>query len=193
METSKVCEIMSIVEVVPYNPAWPEMFAEASLKIKDALGENCITVHHIGSTSIPGIPAKPIIDMIPVVKDICAVDGVATARMESLGYGARGELGMLFRRYFSNHIHHVHVWEGGSDEITRNLLFRDYLRMHPDALRDYADLKLKLAKQFPNDRYSYTMSKDAFIRGIGSKAGFRGFRIVKSLTDCEWDSTKTFR
>src|SRR5436190_21363500 len=88
------------IEVVPYNPAWPQLFEEEAAKIKQALGENCIAVHHIGSTAVPGLSTKPILDMSPVVLDIMRVDQ-ATPSMRSLGYEAKGEFGMLFRRFFT--------------------------------------------------------------------------------------------
>ena len=109
------------IEVVPYSPEWPEMFASEAELIKQALGNNCITIHHIGSTSVPGLSAKPIIDILPVVRDIQEVDK-ATKAMESLGYEAKGEYGMAFRRYFQKgqnaRTHNVHVYRGNCK--TRN-------------------------------------------------------------------------
>ena len=87
------------VEVVSYNPEWPLMFEIESSLIKQALGSNCLAVHHIGSTSIPGLNAKPIIDILPVVKNILDVDA-STEAMEKLGYDVKGEYGIAFRRYF---------------------------------------------------------------------------------------------
>jgi len=83
------------IEVVEYDPSWPELFEVEAERIKQALGHNCIRIHHIGSTSIPGLSAKPVIDMLPVVRDIQEVDK-ATKAMESLGYEAKGEYGMAF-------------------------------------------------------------------------------------------------
>ncbi len=104
----------SNIEVVPYNANWPVMFEQESTLIQHALGTNCLIIHHIGSTSVPGLPAKPIIDILPVVKNILGVDKTTTA-MEGLGYQAKGEYGIVFRRFFQkgNNIrtHHVHVYE----------------------------------------------------------------------------------
>ena len=180
----------STVEVVPYNPQWPEMFLEEAAKIRAALGENCVTIHHIGSTSIPGLSAKPIIDMVPVVKDILKVDA---ASLESLGYGGRGELGMLFRRYFSNQVCHVHIWEEGNPEIDKHLIFRDYLVENPGELKRYETLKLSLAETFRQDRTSYTLSKDNLIKEMLQKAGFQGMTMVQALTDTEWAAVKHMR
>jgi len=102
------------VKVVPYDPRWPEIFRAESIQIEQALGNNCSAIHHIGSTAIPGLSAKPIIDILPVVKDIVEVDA-ATKAMEGLGYEAKGENGMAFRRFFQKgkevRTHHVHVYE----------------------------------------------------------------------------------
>lgn len=178
------------VEVVPYNPLWPEMFAQEAAKIRQVLGENCVIIHHIGSTSIPGLAAKPIIDMVPVVKDILKVDSAA---LEQLGYGSRGELGMLFRRYFSNKALHLHIWEEGNPEIDKHLLFRNYLISHPNELKRYEALKLELAKSFKDDRASYTLSKDDLIKEMIQKAGFDGITMVQALTDREWAAVKHMR
>ncbi len=172
----------SAVEVVPYHARWPEMFAQEAARIRAALGENCVTIHHIGSTSAPGLSAKPIIDMVPVVKDILKVDA---ARLEKLGYEGRGELGMFFRRYFSNHVCHLHIWEEDSPEIDKRLIFRDYLIKNPDEARRYEALKLSLAQTFPKDRASYTVSKDNLIRELLQKAGFQGMTMVQAHLDRE--------
>ena len=95
----EVNQQLKLIEVVPYEPNWPMEFEQEAGQIKKALGDNCIEIHHIGSTSIPNLAAKPIIDMIPVVLDISKVDS-ANAAMQALGYEAKGEYGMLFRRYF---------------------------------------------------------------------------------------------
>ncbi|MBX9804736.1 MAG: GNAT family N-acetyltransferase [Alphaproteobacteria bacterium] len=178
------------VIVVPYNPQWPEIFAKEAKRIAEALGDNCVTIHHIGSTSIPGISAKPIIDMVPVVKDILKVNAAA---LVELGYEGRGELGMLFRRYFSNRACHLHIWEEGNPEIDKHLIFRDYLIKNPDALNAYEALKLSLAESFRDDRASYTLSKDDLVKEILHKAGFNGITMVQALTDREWDFVKRIR
>lgn len=180
----------STVEVVPCDPHWSEMFAQEAAKIQAALGKNCITLHHIGSTSVPGLSAKPIIDMVPVVKDILKVN---VAALENLGYGGRGELGMLFRRYFSNHVCHLHIWEEGHSEIDKHLTFRHYLTTNPGELKRYEALKLDLAQAFRHDRFSYTLSKDDLIKEMLRKAGFQGISMVQALTDREWAAVKHMR
>src|ERR1700691_4473702 len=89
----------SKIEVIRYDPNWPAMFEQEATLIHRALGTNCLAIHHIGSTSVPGLSAKPIIDILPVVKNILDVDK-ATKVMEGMGYEAKGEYGVSFRRLF---------------------------------------------------------------------------------------------
>jgi GrpB-like predicted nucleotidyltransferase (UPF0157 family) len=184
------------IEVVPYNLNWPEVFASEAELIKQALGNNCITIHHIGSTSVPGLSAKPIIDMLPVVKNIQEVDK-ATKAMESLGYEAKGEYGIAFRRYFQKgqnaRTHNVHVYQEGDPEISRYLKFRDWMRSHPNDAENYAKLKQELAAKFPDDILQYCNGKDPFVANIDAKNGFDGWRIVKALTDLEWSAVRNLR
>ncbi len=183
------------IEVIEYDPQWPVLFELEAERVKQALGCNCITVHHIGSTSIPGLSAKPIIDMLPVVRDIQEVDK-ATKAMECLGYEAKGEYGMAFRRYFQKggnvRTHHVHVYEEGDPEISRYLKFRDWMRSHPADAENYAKLKVELAEKFPHDILQYCNGKDAFVASIDAKDGFDGWRIVQALTDREWAAVRRF-
>ena len=180
---------MRIIEVVPYNPKWPQLFEEEAALIKKALGDNCIAIYHVGSTSVPGLSAKPIIDILPVVKDILEVD-YRTKAMENLGYVAKGENGMAFRRFFQKggtiKTHNVHVYEQGDPEIDRYLKFRDWMRSHPDDREAYAKLKKELAAKFPHDILSYCNGKDAFVASIDDKDGYQGWRMVQALTDREW-------
>ncbi|MBS3904405.1 MAG: GNAT family N-acetyltransferase [Simkania sp.] len=184
------------IEVVPYNPKWPEMFAEEAERIQHALGDNCIAIHHIGSTSIPGLSAKPIIDILPVVRDILAVDQ-AIKTMEALGYEAKGEYGIAFRRYFQKgreeRTHNVHVYEEGDPEASRYIKFRDWMRSHEEDAKSYAILKLELAAKFPRDILQYCSGKDAFVASIDAKDGFDGWRMVQALTDREWTAVQTLR
>lgn len=184
------------IEVVPYHSQWPEMFASEAELIKQALGKNCLAIHHIGSTSVPGLSAKPIIDILPVVRSIQEVDKAAKA-MESLGYEAKGEYGIAFRRYFHKgknaRTHNVHIYQEGDPEISRYLKFRDWMRSHPDDAENYAKLKEGLAVKFPNDILQYCNGKDAFVASIDEKDGFDGWRIVQALTDREWSAVRNLR
>jgi GrpB-like predicted nucleotidyltransferase (UPF0157 family)/Ser/Thr protein kinase RdoA (MazF antagonist) len=184
------------VEIKPYDPNWPSAFEIEAKRIKEALGHNCLAIHHIGSTSVPGLAAKPIIDMIPVVKDITEVDSYNVA-MEALGYKAMGEYGIPLRRYFQKGLerrtHNIHVFEQNNPEIDRHLKFRDWMRTHPDDMQAYAELKRNLAIRFKNDIFSYCLGKEDFVAAIDKKAGWLAFRFVKALTPREWQAAKHFR
>jgi GrpB-like predicted nucleotidyltransferase (UPF0157 family) len=160
------------VRVVSYDPAWSRQFQEEAQRLRAALGREVIYIHHIGSTAVPGLAAKPIIDILPVVRDIRAVDGL-NSNMEALGYEPMGEFGLPGRRYFrkgverrARHVrtHHVHAYAAGNPEIDRHLAFRDYLRAHPDVAGRYAALKQELALRFPYDIAAYMDGKDAFVK-----------------------------
>ena len=180
------------VEIKPYDPSWPNIFKAEAALIKEALGDNCIEIHHVGSTSVPGLAAKPVIDMIPVVRDIMLVDA-ANPKMAALGYEIKGEYGMLFRRYFKKIVANIHVYEQGSGEIDRCIKFRDWMCTHKADQDEYAQLKQALAEKYPHDILSYCFGKDAFVAAIDKKTGFSGLRVVKALTPTEWNSAKHFR
>jgi GrpB-like predicted nucleotidyltransferase (UPF0157 family) len=160
------------VEVVPHDPEWLRAFTRESPRILAALGENAIAVHHIGSTAIPKIYAKPVIDMLVEVQDIGQVDGHTTV-MEVLGYEAMGEFGIAGRRYFRKdneqgiRTHHVHIFEVNSPDVERHLAFRDYVIAHPEIARQYSDLKRELAKNLHwSDIEGYMDGKDEFIKKV---------------------------
>jgi GrpB-like predicted nucleotidyltransferase (UPF0157 family)/GNAT superfamily N-acetyltransferase len=185
-----------IIKVVSYDSEWLCMFEREAKLIKIALGNNCIDIHHIGSTSVPGLKAKPIIDILPVVKDILPVDQTVLA-MADLGYEAKGEYGIPFRRYFQKRSahsrHNVHIFEQGNPEIDRHLKFRNWMRLHVSDRDAYGKLKAELALKFSHDIMNYCLGKDAFIADIDTKTGFDGLRIVQALTDCEWKAVRHLR
>jgi GrpB-like predicted nucleotidyltransferase (UPF0157 family) len=120
------------IEVVPYNPEWPKMFEAEASAIKEALCDNCIAIHHVGSTSVPGLQAKPKIDIIAVVID----PATTISPLESIGIQYRGEYNIPLHYGFSRRGNvdvNLHVYAEGHSEIELNLLFRDYLRSHPEA------------------------------------------------------------
>ncbi len=166
---------MRKVEVVEHNREWRDLFQVESKSVAQALGQSIVAIHHIGSTSIPNIHAKPIIDLLIEVKDINKVDCKNLA-MEKIGYEALGEFGMVNRRYFRKdnslgiRTHHVHIFEANSAEIERHLAFRDYMIAHPAEAQQYSNLKRKLAQQYPRDIESYMDGKDEFIKNIDKKA-----------------------
>jgi GrpB-like predicted nucleotidyltransferase (UPF0157 family) len=163
------------VEVVPHNTNWYSVFEDESKQVAVALGKNMVAVYHIGSTAIPMIHAKPIIDILVAVEDIAKVDEQNTL-MQGLGYEVMGEFGIGGRRFFlkDNEVgmrtHHIHIFEVASDQIERHLRFRDYMRSHPEDAQRYSELKQKLAKQYPNDIERYMDGKDEFIKEIDRKA-----------------------
>jgi GrpB-like predicted nucleotidyltransferase (UPF0157 family) len=155
------------IEVVPYDPRWPEAFAVEAPRLKDAIGENVVAIHHVGSTAVPGLCAKPIIDILVEVNDIEAVDA-QNERMRQLGYEVRGEWGFSGRRYFvkregSRRTHHVHVYQTGHPEIESACAFRDYLRAHPAQAREYGCLKQRLAQQSRLAGQGYQEAKAGFV------------------------------
>jgi GrpB-like predicted nucleotidyltransferase (UPF0157 family) len=160
--------------VAPYNPDWPLQFRAEAAKIAAVFGPDLVSIHHIGSTAVPGLSAKPIIDMMPVVRDIAAVD-LFNPAMIRLGYQPKGENGISGRRYFvkgddASRTHHVHIYAPDNPEVKRHLDFRDYLIAHPVEAQEYAALKVELARQFPHDIESYMAGKDGFIKEIILKA-----------------------
>ncbi len=165
---------LRLVIVVGYDPAWPTLFETERTAIAKALGDTAIEIHHIGSTSVPGLAAKPIIDLMPVVRQI-PLDPVSVAAMEGIGYTYEGESGVRGRAYFDRlegvgEGVHVHCYVSSDPEIERHLRFRDYLRSHPEDARRYGELKRRLAAQYGTDRAGYTIAKTAFIREIEAAA-----------------------
>ncbi|MHA6252817.1 GrpB family protein [Oceanobacillus sp. CAU 1775] len=164
---------MRIVKVTSYNSEWPSQFEEEAAILREIFKENLIAIHHIGSTSVSGLQAKPIIDIMPVVNDISKVDQF-NEQMQIIDYEPMGEYGITGRKYFrkgkEERTHHVHVFQYGSYNILRHLAFRDYLRAHPNVRNSYGELKVKLATQFPNDMASYINGKDALVQEIEREA-----------------------
>lgn len=147
----------------PWEEAWAARYAEEAGKLQQVLGDQLTAIYHIGSTSVAAIGyAKPIIDIMPVVADIQRVEAYS-GRLAAIGYEARGENGIAGRRYFtkggSERTHHVHIVQEGSPEIYKHLVFRAYLRAHPDAARAYGELKVRLAAVFPHDVHHYQDGK----------------------------------
>ncbi len=166
---------MRKVEVVPHNPRWRDAFATEAKQLAAALGENVIAIHHIGSTAIPDIYAKPIIDVLVEVSDITEVDGQSSA-MESLGYEVMDEFGISGRRYFRKNnqegirTHHIHAFAVGSAEVARHLAFRDYMIAHPEDAQRYSELKRKLAEAHAQNADAYIDGKDGFIKEMDRRA-----------------------
>jgi GrpB-like predicted nucleotidyltransferase (UPF0157 family) len=135
---------MKIIEVVPYDPNWPHIYEKEAALIRQALGGNCLAIHHIGSTSVPGLAAKPKIDIIAVVRNLF----FDKSQIEAIGYKYRGGFNIPLRRSFTirtaDRNINLHVFEENDPEIELNILFRDRLRENPSARDEYALLKYKL-------------------------------------------------
>jgi GrpB-like predicted nucleotidyltransferase (UPF0157 family) len=163
------------VIVVPHDPNWRSAFETESKLIALALKGNAVAIHHIGSTAIPQIHAKPIIDMLVEVKDLMAVDTQGSV-VEALGYQAMGEFGISGRRFFRKgneagiRTHHIHTFEVDSPQIERHLKFRDYMISNPEDAQQYSELKQQLANKYSDNIQGYMDGKAGFIKDIDLKA-----------------------
>ena len=161
-----------IIEVVPYDPNWKKKYIEESSKIQDILNNEIVGIFHIGSTAIPGIHAKPVIDILIEVKDIENIDKY-NEKLHELGYISKGEFGIEGRRFFLkgpyDRTHHLHIFEKGDPEIIKHLNFRDYMIYHPETAKDYEKLKKDLSLKFRYDNEGYCNGKDEFIKDIDKK------------------------
>ncbi len=189
-------DISHIIEVVPYDPRWPKAFEEEAKHLHGILGNNVVTIYHIGSTAVPGLAAKPIIDILIVVKDILDVDK-ETHQFEQLGYTARGELGIPFRRHFHKgdflRTHNVHIFEEGAAQVDNHIHFRDYLRNSPQISQEYAELKFELAKKHPKNMLAYLEGKEGFVRKILTLAPHQSLHLIVALTSFEWEAVRELR
>ncbi|TQR37347.1 GrpB family protein [Brevibacillus brevis] len=162
------------ITVVEYDPNWKNKYLKEEYQIKRILQDKLVNSFHIGSTSIPNLKAKPIIDILLVVTDISELDTYSVP-FEKLGYEIMGEFGMKGRRYFrkggDNRTHQIHAFQFDNlQEIERHLLFRDYLRQHPDICKEYGELKSKLADLYPTDIEVYSDGKNDFVKKIEKEA-----------------------
>lgn len=161
------------VSVEKYSTDWKKKFDEEAILLQKIFGLEIQMTHHIGSTSVNGLSAKPIIDMMPVVRDITKIDSYNEA-MIAIGYEPKGENGLSGRRYFQkggdNRTHHIHIYELGNPEIERHLAFRDFLRVRPVIAKKYGDLKKALAEKFPYDIDAYINGKEKLAKEIEQQA-----------------------
>mgnify|MGYP005795763827 CR=1 FL=1 len=162
------------IVVTAYNPEWPNMFEMEAEKIRQILGPNCVSIFHIGSTSVDGLAAKPIIDIMPIVKNLDAVD-LVSGEFEKIGYEYMGEFGIAGRRYLrkggEERTHQIHIFaQSDKANIQRHLAFRDYLRTHEDVKNAYAKLKRALANKYPYDIDGYCDGKEKFVKEVEAKA-----------------------
>ncbi len=153
------------IRIVDYDPEWPHEFEREARAIQKALGDLVVRIEHVGSTAVPEVPAKPVVDIQVSVADV-EDEASYVAAIESLGVPLR--LREPEHRYFrpagdQPRTVHIHVCNAGGEWEREHLLFRDYLRASPDARRAYAQLKQELAERYRDDRLAYTDAKTGFI------------------------------
>lgn len=181
------------IKIFPYNPEWPRMFEEEAKLIQQELARHFLEVHHIGSTSVPGLTAKEDLDIL------CVVDNLRSSlQLQNADYIFKGEFNIPLRYFFSKNTSHskvnLHVVERNHGFISLNLSFRDYLREHEEARLAYARLKQDLLQdpksyQKIDGRFTgYTLGKDLFIKGILDRAGFEELTINFCLHNSEWEA-----
>lgn len=157
-----------------YSPLWALEFKEEAKRLRMILKSELVTIYHIGSTSIPGLAAKNIIDLLPVVRNLEFVDTLKSV-FEKAGYEIWGEYGIPGQRYFSRTLggyrtHNVHIYQTGSKEIDRHLAFCEYLRSHERERKEYDTLKRRLYAKHPFDIEAYKSGKKAWVKQMEQKA-----------------------
>jgi GrpB-like predicted nucleotidyltransferase (UPF0157 family) len=160
------------IRIVDYDPAWPDAFSREAARLLGLFERGVARIEHIGSTAVPGLGAKPIIDLMLGARELSDIEAVIPA-IESLGYEyvPRHEAEMPERRFFrkekrGRRTHHLHAVEFDGAFWRDHLLFRDFLRSHADVARAYCELKVDLAGRFFSDREAYMDGKDPFIKRV---------------------------
>ena len=171
------------ITVLDYDPEWPLKYNKERDHIIEILKDNCISIYHIGSTSVPGLAAKPIIDIMVVVRSLERTDRAAE-KFSDLGYEYLGEFGIAGRRYLrkggDERTHQLHIFQADDwKNIQRHLAFRDYMRIHKKERDAYATLKKDLAQKFPYDIDGYCDGKENFVRKMEE--------LALSQYDGSWD------
>ena len=168
--------VTTSVELHPHSSQWAKLARAEIACLHEALGGVIVTVHHIGSTSIPGIMAKPIIDLLPVVSNLDSLDR-SMPRVRSCGYDCLGEFGLPGRRYCRRNdpitgkrAVQLHFYAQGSPEIDRHLAFADYLRAHPAIAKEYEAEKIRAAALHPDSTLDYNDAKNDWIKRIEQDA-----------------------
>jgi GrpB-like predicted nucleotidyltransferase (UPF0157 family) len=164
------------VRVVPYDPRWPELFAFEAIRIRAALGEMTLAIEHTGSTAVPGLAAKPVVDLLAGYSDPATLP-IYIRALQRAGYEYRGTQGIPDREFFRRgqpRSYHLHLTGHGSAFWQAHLQFRDALRGSPSLRDEYAALKIALAAQHPTDREAYIAGKTAFVARVLALAGQGG-------------------
>jgi GrpB-like predicted nucleotidyltransferase (UPF0157 family) len=179
--------LTDMIVIVPYDPDWPKRYADEERKVREALGGALVVrIDHVGSTSVPGLAAKPVIDIqvsVPSVHPLLLITGP----LSQVGYTHIPEPDEEFERVYPLFCkpaiwpssHHIHVCAAGSEQERRHLAFRDYLRGHPETATEYVDLKYRLAASHDGasteSRERYAMAKTEFVEGVLQRAFERGY------------------
>lgn len=164
------------IVVLPYNEMWHEEFEKIKRELEPAIGKYCLAIEHVGSTSVAGLSAKPIIDLDVILPNYKYFEEVIKA-LQKIGYLHEGDLGIKDREAFcytgKPHLmpHHLYVCPQNSQELHRHLVFRDYLRNHKEAVLEYSHIKEKAAQFFPHDIDRYIQYKSPCIEAIYKKCG----------------------
>jgi GrpB-like predicted nucleotidyltransferase (UPF0157 family) len=169
------------VVVLPYDVRWPEVFRPERDRLAGIFGQRAAGIEHVGSTAVPGLAAKGIVDILLGLRPL-ELHPADLDAMVRLGYAYRGELGIPGRHFFQKGApptHHVHAVEHGSVEWLKHVHFRDHLRTHPEDLQSYAKLKRDLAARYPDDRDAYTEGKSSFVAAVLRKASRGSGRPVR--------------
>ena len=165
------------VELVPHRPEWAAMARAEADRLRDAIGPGiAVEIHHIGSTAIPDIHAKPTIDLMPLVTSLAALDAREQA-VCALGYEWRGEFGIPGRRFLTmmageprKRLFNVHCFESAMPDVDRHLAFRDYMRAHPERARAYEAEKFRARDLKPDDTLAYSQEKGPWIAAAEREA-----------------------
>ena len=164
------------IVVLTYDEQWKNDFLQIKAELTNVLGQLAIEIEHVGSTSVQGLSAKPIIDIDVVIKEYNELKNVISA-LEKIGYQHEGNLGIAGREAFqydgNEHLrkHHLYVCPEDSPELKRHIAFRDYLQTHPDAVREYSRIKEEGAELYPDDIDRYIEHKSPFIEKIYAEIG----------------------
>lgn len=156
-----------IIEVIDYDPNWEKKFENEKEALSKAIGSNAINIEHIGSTSVVGLEAKPIIDILIEVSSIQKLD-LRNECIEELGYTSKGENGITGRRYFQKggnlRSHHVHAFQTDDSHLHRHRVFKEYLIAHPAIASKYGSIKREAVSKSKNDMNNYMALKNTFIQ-----------------------------
>lgn len=173
---------MDEIRLVPSDPAWPRLFDEEAARLRAIIpADLLVALDHIGSTAVPGLPAKPVIDIQATVRDLEVARARLVAPLEAAGYAFRAENPDTDRLFFvkglppsaPHRTHHLHIMEDGPGAL-RHIAFRNHLRDHPAEAAAYAALKQDLARRFRDDREAYTAAKGDFIATVLDRAAAEG-------------------